>query len=62
MTVNQTTTPVGRRRRFTKDVNGLFVVIGLLAAMMISLPCPSDASNDRADGAREEAPFSVTIR
>jgi hypothetical protein len=62
MTVNQTTKLVGRRRRFTKDVNGLFLVVGVLAVLMISLPCPSDASIDHADGAREEAPFSATIR
>ena len=62
MTVKQTTAPVGRRRRLTNDVNGLFLVMGLLAVLMISLPCPTDASIDHADGAREEAPFSVTIR
>jgi hypothetical protein len=62
MTANQTTTPVGRRRRFAKDVNGLFLVMGVLAVLMFSLPCPSDASIDHADGAREEAPFSATIR
>jgi len=62
MTVNQTTTPVGRRRRLTNDVNGLFLVMGLLAVLMISLPCPTAASVDLADGAREETPFSATMR
>lgn len=45
MAVDQTTSGRPLRQRLTNDVNGLFFVFGVLAVMMVSLPCPSDASD-----------------
>ncbi len=46
MAVDQNTQVIASRRRLTKDVNGLFFVFGVLAVMMVSLPCPIDAAVD----------------
>jgi len=48
MAVDQNTPGKVPRARLTNDVNGLFFVFGVLAVMMVALPCPIDASSDLA--------------
>jgi len=51
------------RRRLAGDVNGLAFVLGALALLMMTLPCPmSAASLTGVEAPAIEAPVSVTKR
>lgn len=55
------TSELPRRRRLTGDVNGLALVLGALALLLVTLPCPmSAASQIGIMPAASEAAVSVT--
>lgn len=62
MAVNLTGTSERPHRRLTKDVNGLLFVFGVLAVMMVTLPCPMSEAGGAVDLVPEPSAISATKR
>lgn len=54
MTMQEKSTSA-RRRSFGEDVNGLVLVLGVLAVLMVALPCPMSAASNSDPAAGHSA-------